>query len=93
MGRNGTNRTPPTAKGRRVNVAQWTRGVLETFAGEWFTMEQLHTEVESRAGQPCSYAAVDRAVWRGVTSGVLVCRWDLSAPQDHLNRRREYRWA
>lgn len=76
-----------------MNVAQWTRGVLETFKDEWFTMEQLHTEVESRADQPCSPAAVDRAVWRGIAAGVVERRWDMSAPQDHRNRRREYRWA
>ena len=86
-----------------MNVAQWTRGVLETFADEWFNIAQLHAEVESRSRETCEYKAVERAVMRMSESGVVDSRWDEDAPKIDGNNwgrggrtfkpRKEYRWA
>ena len=86
-----------------MNVAQWTRGVLETFADEWFTISQLHAEVESRSEQTIRFNTVEAAVWRAVDSGVVESRWDEDAakidgtifgrPRQQHQVRKEYRWA
>ncbi len=87
-----------------MNVAQWTRGVLETFRDEWFTTLRLHTEVESRSGESVNRKTLNRAVSRMVESGVVDSRWDESAPSydSHIfgrfpgrtpDRRKEYRWV
>ena len=77
-----------------MNVAQWTRGVLETFADEWFTNVQLHKEVESRSGETINLLTLNRAVSRMVESGVVESRLDDTQPGPGRGwQRKEYRWV
>ncbi len=97
MGRYDRPGTPSSAESGIMNVAQWTRGVLETFHDEWFNLAQLHAEVESRSGIKVNQRTVNRAMSRMVESGVVVARWDEVAPKVDGNNydrtRKEYQWA